>query len=96
MVSGSPYVDTMVVVALLAMMVLVVAALLTVMVLVVVALLTMMVLVVVALLPLLMVALMIKKGSVIGPHSTACTAMDRTQLSTPFAPGPVLSPAAPA
>ncbi|KAI9513653.1 hypothetical protein NQZ68_040844 [Dissostichus eleginoides] len=139
MVSGSPYVDTMVVVALLTMMVLVVkavltmmvlvvAALLTVMVLVVVALLTMMVLVVmdlltamvlvvvvvtalltimvvtmmvmvvVALLPLLvvMVALLTKKGSVIGPHSTASTAMDRTQLSTPFAPGPVLSPAAPA
>ncbi|KAL3046924.1 hypothetical protein OYC64_021195 [Pagothenia borchgrevinki] len=45
--------------------------------------------VLVALLPLLT-----KKGSVICPHSTHSTAMDRTQLSTPFVPGPVLSPAA--
>ncbi|KAF3848448.1 hypothetical protein F7725_014945 [Dissostichus mawsoni] len=40
------------------------------------------------LLPLLVMALLSKKGSVICPHSTHSTAMDRTQLSTPFAPGP--------
>ena len=50
------------------------------------------------LLPLLFVIVTVvpvlaKKGRVICPHSTTSPALDWTQLSTPFAPGPVLRPA---